>query len=35
MDAGNGTGKAVATINVTPMIDVLLEPASYLSVPAR
>jgi biopolymer transport protein ExbD/biopolymer transport protein TolR len=24
MDAGNGTGKAVAQINVTPMIDVLL-----------
>lgn len=24
MDAGNGTGKAVAEINVTPMIDVLL-----------
>ena len=24
MDAGNGTGKAVANINVTPMIDVLL-----------
>lgn len=24
MDAGNGTRKAVATINVTPMIDVLL-----------
>jgi biopolymer transport protein ExbD len=24
MDAGDGTGRAVATINVTPMIDVLL-----------
>ena len=24
MDAGNGTGRAVAAINITPMIDILL-----------